>query len=180
MFDDIENKLEEVIRTHSLLRHEEGGYYKVTFVSDEIVDVPTSKYHGGKRAASSKIDYLLIGHDYSAFHQLRSNEIWKYKDGTSLTLYIIKKSGLLTQVKIGDPVKENDTISEFLVEHDQWFAAAVNNKNSFCFVECEVIPGFDYRDWQLGNKDELIQEYPQHVDIIKTYSRATPGNLIKN
>jgi predicted cupin superfamily sugar epimerase len=101
---------------------------------------------GGKREASSKIDYLLIGSDYSAFHRLRSKEVWRYKEGTSLTLYIIQKNSTLAQVKIGNPLKEDDAISEFLVEHDQWFAAAVNDKNSFSFVECEVIPGFDYRD----------------------------------
>lgn len=163
----------KIIKQHQLTQHEEGGYYKVTFVSEVLIDVEPARYVGGKRPACSKIDYLLMGHDYSAFHQLKSNEVWRYKQGTSLTLYMIQQDGTLTTAKIGDPSQESDASAEFLVMQDQWFAVVVNDNTSFSYVECEVTPGFDYRDWQLGEQDDLIKCYPQHADLIRKYSRNT-------
>ncbi|MDQ4066412.1 MAG: hypothetical protein M3114_02355 [Thermoproteota archaeon] len=35
---------------------------------------------------------------------------------------------------------------------------------------CTVSPGFDYTDWELGKRNELIKMYPQYMTIIERYT----------
>ena len=58
-----------------------------------------------------------------------------------------------------------------MIESGQWFSAEINKKNSYSLVGCTVAPGFDYRDFELGNKDELLKLYPQHKNIIERLTK---------
>ena len=165
----------QLIERDNLQKHEEGGYFAVTYVSEKKVSLPS--YAGGERPESTKINYLLNTNDYSAWHRLKSDEIWRFKAGTSLTLNIINPQGKLEQIKIGNHDIQPDTVNEFKVNKNQWFSAFVTDKSSFSYVECEVRPGFDYRDWQLAKKEYLIKQYPQYTQIIEKYSRDIPANL---
>lgn len=167
-------KVEELVEKDHLEKHEEGGYYALTYRSPEIIKVKS--YEGEYRPKSTKINYLLEGNDYSAWHRLKSDETWRYKAGTPLILNIIKNDGNLEQIKIGNPITSQGAKFEYTVEKEQWFSAFVNDSNSFSYVECEVVPGFDYRDWELGKEDELLKVYPRLANIITKYSRAYPAN----
>jgi hypothetical protein len=57
------------------------------------------------------------------------------------------------------------------VKADTWFAAALDNKRSYCLLGCTVSPGFDYRDWKLARKDDLVRTYPQHRALIERYTK---------
>jgi predicted cupin superfamily sugar epimerase len=37
-------------------------------------------------------------------------------------------------------------------------------------VGCTVAPGFDFADFEMGNRDELLAQYPQHTSVIKKLS----------
>lgn len=173
-------QLEAFIKQHNLVRHEEGGYFKVTYVAEQMVKV-SDRYDGDERPASTKIDYLLAGNDFSAWHRIKSDETWRFKDGSSIILYVFSKTDTnqqnLLQIKIGDPKKEQDAVLEYTVEHDQWFAAISSDTSHFSFIECEVIPGFDYRDFELGKESDLIDLYPDYTDIIRQYARSVYANV---
>jgi predicted cupin superfamily sugar epimerase len=47
------------------------------------------------------------------------------------------------------------------------FGASVNDPGSYSLVSCMVTPGFDFRDFELLSKDQLIKEYPQYQQIIE-------------
>jgi predicted cupin superfamily sugar epimerase len=32
---------------------------------------------------------------------------------------------------------------------------------------CTVAPGFDFRDFETGNREELVSQYPEHRSIIE-------------
>ena len=34
-------------------------------------------------------------------------------------------------------------------------------------LSCIVAPGFDFKDFELGKKDQLLHQYPAHTDIIE-------------
>lgn len=165
----------DIIQNDRLKKHQEGGYFVETFVSSNIIEVD-SNFIGGKRPEVSKINYLLSKDDFSAWHRLEADETWRFKEGASLLLHILQHNGELLQIKLGDPKIESDVISEFCVTRKQWFAASLTNEHLFSYVECEVRPGFDYRDWQLGKKDFLLNLYPQHRLIIEKYARDKVAN----
>lgn len=165
------NDVQKLIENEGLIKHEEGGYFKVTYTSPNVIEV-SAPYEGKERLESTKINYLLDQDDFSGWHRIKSDETWRFKNGASLTLLVInKENGKLVSIKIGDPLVEPDAVTEYTVTKWQWFSAFVNDKKSYAYVECEVRPGFDYRDWQLAKKEFLIKQYPQYTDLIVKYSR---------
>ena len=52
-----------------------------------------------------------------------------------------------------------------------WFGAAVADGGSFELVGCTVAPGFDFRDFELGERTALVRRYPQHRALIERLTR---------
>jgi predicted cupin superfamily sugar epimerase len=42
-------------------------------------------------------------------------------------------------------------------------------------VGCTVSPGFDFEDFELGKRQELIREYPQHKNVITGLTHEGPS-----
>jgi uncharacterized protein len=87
-----------LVKKLRLEKHPEGGYFKQTYRSDTIVNV---KGYDGPRNIATAIYYMLVGSEFSAFHRLRSDEVWHYYSGGPITLYTIGSDGKLSRIKIG-------------------------------------------------------------------------------
>ena len=142
----------------------EGGYYKETYRSDKTIILPSET--DGERSISTSIYYLLDGTQFSAFHRLKSDEIWHFYLGSSITLYIINKMENLSEVKLGSNIEKGE-LFQIQVRAESWFAATVNDISSYALIGCTVSPGFDYLDFELGDRKKLIERYPQHRSIIE-------------
>lgn len=169
-YSSVDDEVKNIIERDNLIAHPEGGYYIQTYKSPVKVPV-SSRYKGEKtRPEYTKINYLLVKTDFSAWHKVNSNEIFRFKEGSSITVNVIDNDGQLKKIKVGDPALESDAVMEYLIEHSQWFSAHVNNKSLFSYLECEVRPGFMFDDFEIGVYDELIKKYPQHKSLIEEYS----------
>ena len=142
----------------------EGGYYKETYRSDKTIILPSET--DGERSISTSIYYLLDGTQFSAFHRLKSDEIWHFYIGSSVTLYIINKMENLSEVKLGSNIEKGE-LFQIQIRAESWFAATVNDISSYALIGCTVSPGFDYLDFELGDRKKLIERYPQHRSIIE-------------
>lgn len=149
-----------------LSKHPEGGYFREVYRSNEFI----SKKHlparySSFRSFSTSIFFLLKSDEFSAFHRLKSDEIWHFYDGSALLLYVIDTKGRLMKIKVGrNP--DNDETLQIVIPKGFWFAAEVVDKNSFSLIGCTVSPGFDFEDFELGSKKYLIAKYPQHKVLI--------------
>ena len=125
---------EELIKILCLQKHPEGGYFREVYRSDEIIDKNAlSERFNGSRNISTSIYFLLKSGDKSDFHRIKSDEIWHFYSGSSLTIYIINKEGNLNKVKLGcDP--SNDELFQYTVPKECWFAAEVNEQDSYALV----------------------------------------------
>ncbi|HEX9596782.1 MAG TPA: cupin domain-containing protein, partial [Anaerolineales bacterium] len=126
-----------LVKKLGLEKHPEGGYFKQTYRSDTIVNV---EGYNGPRKISTAVDYMLVGGQFSAFHRIKSEEIWHYYAGGSIMLHAIDKDGKLSKIKIG----RGGTL-QVVMKAGTWLAASLNNKKSYCLLGCTVSPGFDYR-----------------------------------
>jgi uncharacterized protein len=151
----------------NLKEHPEGGYFTQAYVSDVII---TSSEHRGPRFACTAIYYLLVEDQFSSFHTMKSDELWHFYDGSSVTLHIIGIDGELYNVKLGKNI-ENDERFQAVVKSGTWFAASVDDVTAYSLVGCTVSPGFDYQDWRLGDVEELNKLYPRHKSTIEKYTR---------
>ena len=163
------NKLAKFwIKKLNLEEHPEGGYFVNTYRSDKIIDF--SEYNGARYACTA-IYYLLTGNQFSSFHVIKSDEIWHFYSGSSLTLHILDSKGRLNEMVLG-PNFNDDERFQVVVKSGCWFAASVNEKKSYSLVGCTVSPGFDYRDWKIGDRKKLTKMYPQHKWIIEKYTKT--------
>ncbi len=60
---------------------------------------------------------------------------------------------------------------QFIVSANSWFASSVKNPDSYSLVGCTVALGFDFNDFELGERKELTQHYPMHEVLIKHLTR---------
>ena len=154
------------IKKLDLQPHPEGGYYKEVYRSDEeIVAELLPGNRSGVRSVSTAIYYLLEGGDFSAFHRIKSDEIWHFYDGATLIIYVIDNGGELKEY----PLNKDNPMQ--IISKNQWFAAGIKDKNSYALVGCTVAPGFDFEDFEIAERGELITEYPQHSEIIQQLTK---------
>lgn len=161
----------EIIKKLDLQPHPEGGYFKEVYRSEEEIKIEgLPERFQSARCFGTSIYYLLDGEQFSAFHKLQSDETWHFYLGSQIILHLINDEGKYSKVTLGQKVEE-DELFQFTIPHGTWFAAEVKDKNSFSLVGCTVYPGFDFDDFQIGNKDELINLYPQQKNIIQKLTR---------
>jgi adenosylhomocysteine nucleosidase len=154
------------IESLGLISHPEGGYYRETYHSKEsISDQELSHSFAGKRMLATSIYFLLPSDQVSHFHRLKSDELWYYHAGSSLTIYVIHENGELQQIRLGPDLK-NGEVLQAIIPKNSIFGSVVNEKDSYSLVGCMVSPGFDFQDFELFKRDQLLRMYPKHHEII--------------
>ncbi len=156
----------------NLQPHPEGGYFAETYRSAEKVDRPhlPSRF-SRSRSFSTAIYFLLEGNNFSAFHRIKSDEVWHFYYGQALDVFIIHPEGELEILRIGNDL-ENGCSFQGAVKAGCWFASRPVSKNGFSLVGCTVAPGFDFADFELAKRDDLTKEYPMHAELITALCRS--------
>jgi uncharacterized protein len=161
---------EKIISKLNLKKHFEGGYYSEVYRSYEILESMPNRYKG-KHVHYTSIYFLLNENEFSAFHVLKSDEIWHFYDGTSLDIHVINNDGTLETVTLGKNIAEGEKFKH-LVERGCYFAAEVRDKTSFSLVGCTVAPGFELEDFEMPSRELLILKFPDHRELIERLSRT--------
>jgi uncharacterized protein len=155
-----------------LVRHPEGGYYTEIYRSAEYYysDSLPERYNGDRNFSTS-IYFLLEGKDVSNFHRLKSDEIWHFLDGSSVKIYLLDRNGKLSEIILGKNLDYGERL-QAVIEKGNWFAAEVIDKSSYTLVSCTVAPGFDFNDFELGNREVLLKDYPQYREEILRFTKG--------
>lgn len=147
--------------------HREGGYFRQTYRSDvTIAREALPAGFGGARAASTAIYFLLEGDNFSAFHRLRSDEVWHFYAGSALVVHVIDPAGEYSSMSLGANAEKGE-VFQAVVPAGCWFASHVADWKGWALVGCTVAPGFDFEDFEIGKRAELVAEYPQHREAIQ-------------
>jgi predicted cupin superfamily sugar epimerase len=167
-----QNHNAEYWREHlQLTSHVEGGSFRETYRA--ALKVPTSVLPSafkGERNASTGIYFLLEFGDFSAFHRIAADEMWHFYDGYTLTIYEIKPEGAMVVHQLGKHVHLGER-PQLVITAGSWFASRVEVVDGYTLVGCTVAPGFDFADFELGDRGELQKEYPAHKGIIEELTR---------
>jgi len=148
--------------------HPEGGFFHQTYKSSGTVNLPG---FDGPRHFSTAIYFLLTSKNFSAFHRLKQDEVWHYYTGSSLFVHVIDTKGNYTRHKVGINVN-NGELPQLVVRAGDRFGSSVVYENSYSLVGCTVAPGFDFKDFEMAKRDELLHAFPQHMEIILRLTRS--------
>ncbi len=158
------------IKKLQLQKHPEGGYFREVYRSVETI--PKQSLHerySGERNHSTSIYFLITSDTFSAFHRIKSDETWHFYHGSSITIFIIDENGKYSTVSLGSN-PEKDEVFQFTIPHGTWFAASVDEPDSYALIGCTVAPGFQYDDFELGNREEMLKLFPQHEEVIRKFT----------
>ena len=161
----------KIIEKLGLQPHPEGGFFKETYRSNGLIGSdnlhPSIK---GDRNYSTCIYFLLTSERFSAFHRINQDEIWHFYSGSPLHLHMISENGQQSTKLIGQDIFKGES-PQFVVPAGYWFAAEVNAEDSYSLVGCTVAPGFDFQDFELARRDQLISSFPMHRELITRFTR---------
>jgi predicted cupin superfamily sugar epimerase len=168
-----ETTSEELIRSLALARHPEGGWYRETYRSNERVPSKSLPARfGGERSFCTAIYFLLERGDVSAFHRIKSDEIWHYYAGASLSIHVLTRQGGHEILRLGPDITAGETF-QTVVSAECWFAAEVSGSGPYSLVGCTVAPAFDFSDFEMGDATRLLQTYPAHAEVIRRLTRIS-------
>jgi len=161
---------QKIIQKLQLQPHPEGGYFRETYRSKgEIETRSLSSDYQGRRNYSTGIYFLLTSDQFSAFHRIKQDEMWHFYEGSPLKIHMISKDGTYTFAVIGRDL-DSDHVPQYVVEGGVWFAAEVIEKDAFSFVGCTVSPGFDFQDFEMPSRQELVEMFPDLKGVITKFT----------
>jgi len=152
--------IERLVHLLDLAPHPEGGYFRETYRSQ----------HAGPegRAASTLIYFLLAPGQVSKLHRIDADEGWHLYLGGPLEIHELDaarpdESPLVT--RLGTDIVGGER-PQHVVPAGRWFGAALAAGAPYALVGCSVAPGFEFANFELGNRETLMRAFPKAVEAI--------------
>jgi uncharacterized protein len=148
----------------------EGGYFRETYRSPE--QLPASALHGHYRtdkAISTAIYYLLTPQSFSALHRLPADEIFHFYLGSPVQMLQLWPDGHGRLLTLGPDVLAGQS-PQVIVPCGVWQGSFLRPGGSYALLGTTMAPGFDFADYEAGNREHLVQMYPDHAELIRRLS----------
>jgi len=165
---------EDAIRMLSLVPLAgEGGYFKETYRSRLCLSAATlPRGYEGARDASTAIYYLLTKDTFSAMHRLRGDEVFHFYLGDPVEMLQLRADGAGGVLVIGIDIA-NGMSPQVVVPAGVWQGLRLVSGGDFALLGTTMAPGFEVRDFELGDRAELVRCFPRHADMIAALTRET-------
>ncbi|MEJ0100324.1 MAG: cupin domain-containing protein [Pseudomonadota bacterium] len=134
----------QLIEALGLQPHPEGGHYAEVFRSTERVQIPR-----GERRALTTIDFLLARGEFSAWHRVRSDEVWHLLEGGLLLHVATPDLARIETIELGATTRRH------VVPAGAWQAAEASG--DFAYIGATVGPGFEFADFSFGRDDSALR-----------------------
>ena len=160
----------EIIRRLDLQPHPEGGYFRETHRDERLLPADAVD-RDGPRSTATAIYYLLGPGDFSAFHRIASDEVFHFYAGDPVALVQLTDIG--PQVTILGPDVLAGQHPQVVVPGGVWQGLYLEGGSRFALLGCTVSPGFDFADFDMGRRDDLLKAFPEQADIIGRLTHPT-------
>ncbi|NMR19254.1 cupin domain-containing protein [Cellulomonas fimi] len=131
---------------------EEGGLYRQTYKDDH----------------STLIYYLLAGADFSALHVLDAVEVYHWYAGDPLELLLLEPDGSTARVLLGPDFRAGQR-PQLVVPAGVWQGSS--STGSWTLIGTTMAPAFSWEAFRLGDRAELIRQYPGEAARIAALTR---------
>jgi predicted cupin superfamily sugar epimerase len=151
----------------------EGGHFRETYRSD--LSLPASALpnsYGGDRNISTAIYYLLTPETFSAIHIVKSDEVFHFYAGGAVEMLQLWPHGSARVVIIGNDLATGHE-PQLVVPAGVWQGCRLLPGGKWALMGCTVAPGFDYADFAIGDRAELIASHPAHAEMIRALTNKS-------
>jgi predicted cupin superfamily sugar epimerase len=152
---------DELIEFLQLKPHpKEDGFFVETYRSD-------IRYPDG-HSASTAIYFLLKSYGFSEVHRLSSDEIFHFYSGAPAEALLLYSNGEGSRLHLGNDLLNGER-PQIVVPAGTW--QGWRTTGEFTLMGCTVAPGFEFSDYESGNRENLIKLYPKYEDLIRQLTR---------
>jgi len=148
----------------------EGGYYRETYRSAESVraDALPPRY-GRDKALGTAIYYFLTPDTFSALHRLPTDEVYHFYLGSPVTLLQLSPAGG-SVVTLGPDILAGQQL-QVVVPRGVWQGSCLQAGGAWALLGTTMAPGFDFSDFEAGDRAELSAAYPEFAERIRQLTR---------
>ncbi|MBM2811764.1 MAG: hypothetical protein HW416_2523 [Chloroflexi bacterium] len=150
----------------------EGGFFTETFRSAEIIpgDLLPLRFTG-ERAFSTSIYYLLTQGNVSPIHRVAADEVFHFYLGDPVEMLQLAPDGSAAHVVTLGTDLARSMRPQVLVPHGTWEGSRLVPGGHFALLGVTVAPGFDYADFELGDRAALAEAYPAYRGLIASLTQ---------
>lgn len=149
-----------LVKKLRLRPHPEGGFFRETYRAPLLLSrAALPRRYRGARPASTSILFLLPSGAVSRLHRIASDEVWHFHLGGPLVIVELGRGGRARRTTLGPNPSRGHRL-QHVVRAGTWFGARPAPATPFSLVGCTVAPGFDFADFEMGNRAGLLREFP--------------------
>ncbi len=149
----------------------EGGYYRQSYCSDEILPQPSlPRRYVTDHAFSSCIYFLVTTESFSEFHSLKSDETYHFYMGDPVELIELLPNGECRTTILGQDILNGQKL-QHTVMRGTYQASYIKPGGDWALMGCTMAPAFDLNDFTKGNWENLLRSHPKHHQIIMKLTR---------
>lgn len=149
---------------------QEGGYYNETYRSPLRVSKDAlAQLYPGDRDASTCIYYLITQETFSSLHRIIGDEIFHFYLGDPVEMVQIYADGSHEVIPMGSDVL-GGMHPQVVVKGGVWQGLRLVEGGAFALMGTTVAPGFEFEDFEVGDREALTKKYPQHAELIRKYT----------
>ncbi len=146
---------------------EEGGFFRQTWLSLVLAQKD--------RKAGSAIYFLMTKEDFSALHQLLTDEIWHFYDGDPVThVQLNPRNGRAQITQMGPDVLAGQT-PQLVVPGGVWQGARLaeppGGGKGWALLGCTMSPAWDERGFKLADRAEMLRVFPDSAPLFTSLIR---------
>jgi predicted cupin superfamily sugar epimerase len=143
----------------------EGGFFRRTYTSAaQLAD---------GRPVGTAIYFLITPEGFSALHSLVTDEIWHFYAGDPVEHLMLdpnthKDSGIRT--RLGADFAQGQR-PQLTVPGGVWQGARLAPGGAWALLGCTMSPGWDAREFVLGEREALTKQFPSLAGDIRALTR---------
>ena len=149
----------------------EGGYYVETYRSQEHIpkDALPDRYDRSRSLATA-IYYLLTAETFSAIHRLPTDEMYHFYLGDPVEMLLLSPDASGQVVTLGPDILQGMK-PQVVVSKGVWQGSRLLPGGEFALMGTTMSPGFEFSDYESGQREVLGESYPQFRDVILTLTK---------
>ncbi|MCK5584159.1 MAG: cupin domain-containing protein, partial [Elusimicrobiales bacterium] len=149
---------------------DEGGYFRETYRSK--ISAPV-RFKNDKEAVSRNLGiaiyYLVTPDSFSALHKVKSDEMFHFYAGDPVEIIQIFEGGKTRKIIMGSDFINNQE-PQVLVSAGVWQGTRLQEGGKWALLGTTVAPGFEFIDFELGNRNKLLKQFPNLKNEILKYA----------
>jgi predicted cupin superfamily sugar epimerase len=148
----------------------EGGFFRETHRSrSQLSEACLPSGFQGSHSLATAIYYLITPESFSALHRVPGVEIFHFYCGDPVIMLQLLPDGTSRTITLGGDLLSGQQ-PQVIVEGGIWQGCRLVPEGSWALLGTTMSPGFDPNDYEAGERETLIAQYPGAAAEIRHYT----------